>query len=62
MAQTERFNEHTAIKAELETLIASIPTVNDRTLPDELPPACRAAGTAPGGGGAAAAREVTAAR
>jgi hypothetical protein len=34
---TERYNEHTAVKAELEALTASIPAVNDPTLLDELP-------------------------
>ena len=34
---TERYNEHTAVKAELDALTASIPAVNDPTLLDELP-------------------------
>jgi hypothetical protein len=34
---TERYNKHTAITAELDTLTASIPAVNDPTLLDELP-------------------------
>jgi hypothetical protein len=33
----ERYNEHAAIKAELDALTASIPAVNDPTLLDELP-------------------------
>ena len=39
---TERYNEHAAVKAELDALTASIPAVNDPTLLDELPyaPAC----------------------
>ena len=34
---TERYNEHTAITAELDALTASIPAVNDPALLDELP-------------------------
>ena len=44
---TERYNEHTAIKTELDTLTASIPAVNDPTLLDELPYAPWGAGTGP---------------
>jgi hypothetical protein len=34
---TERYNEHTAVKAELDALTASTPAVNDPTRLDELP-------------------------
>ena len=34
---TERYNEHTAVKAELEALTASLPATNDPALLDELP-------------------------